>query len=221
MGEHEKHRERMRSRFCREGLDAFAEHEVLELLLFYAIPRRNTNSEAHRLIDRFGSLDRVLAAPVEELTRVEGIGEKSAVLLNLVSQILQKINLPQKPEVLEGIEAAAVYLLDCYAVERSECVRLLCLDRKGRLLSCDRVREGSLSAADLDVRQIVRNAVMRNACSVILSHNHPGGLALPSDADYQATERIKNALDAVGIVLQDHIIVADRDYVSLRESGFL
>ncbi|MBQ9346449.1 MAG: RadC family protein [Oscillibacter sp.] len=221
MGEHEGHRERMRLRYYLEGPNAFAEHEILELLLSYSIPRKDTNLLAHRLIARFGSLPGVLSADLEDLKQEEGVGEYTAILLKLVWHISQKAQTPQPRPLLNNLEKAAAYLIDCFAQRQGEAVYLLCLSEKGWLRACLCIREGSLSVADLNVTQLVRKALLHKADTVILSHNHPSGLALPSGADYEATERIKTALDAVEIPLQDHIIVADRDYVSLRESGYL
>lgn len=223
MGIHDGHREKMRQRFMTGGLDAFADHEILELLLYYAIPRRDTNPIAHALMERYGSLPAVLAAPMEDLKRTEGIGESAAVLLHLVPQVCRRARLAQvgEDQVLNSSERAGAYLLECFDGESREVIYQLCLDRKGKLLACKRLGEGSVASADLDVRRLVENAILTGASAVILAHNHPSGVALPSDGDYTATMRVWAALNAIGIELADHIIVADGDFVSMADSGYL
>ena len=221
MGIHDGHREKMRRRYMESGLEGFADHEALELLLFYAIPRRDTNPIAHALINRYESLSDVLNAPVEELASVEGIGENAAVLIRLVSQLNQKAGLPsgKKPVVIRSTVEAGNYLVRRFAGERGETAFELCLDRKGKLLSCKRLGQGGDLSVNFDIRQLVANALLFSASSVILAHNHPSGEAAPSHSDYAATERVRAALRAVDIELADHIIVADSDYVSMRDSG--
>lgn len=223
MGIHDGHREKMRQRFMTGGLDAFADHEILELLLYYAIPRRDTNPIAHALMERYGSLPAVLAAPMKDLKRTEGIGESAAVLLHLVPQVCRRARLAQvgEDQVLNSSERAGAYLLECFDGESREVIYQLCLDRKGKLLACKRLGEGSVASADLDVRRLVENAILTGASAVILAHNHPSGVALPSDGDYTATMRVRAALNAIGIELADHIIVADGDFVSMADSGYL
>ena len=201
MGIHDGHREKMRQRFMTGGLDAFADHEILELLLYYAIPRRDTNPIAHALMERYGSLPAVLAAPMEDLKRTEGIGESAAVLLHLVPQVCRRARLAQvgEDQVLNSSERAGAYLLECFDGESREVIYQLCLDRKGKLLACKRLGEGSVASADLDVRRLVENAILTGASAVILAHNHPSGVALPSDGDYTATMRVRAALNAIGI----------------------
>lgn len=223
MGVHDGHREKMRTRFLAGGLEGFAPHEALELLLYYAIPRRDTNPIAHALMDRYGSLSAVLSAPVEDLKKVEGIGESAAVLISMVAQLARKASLAdaERETVITSSQRAGQYLLALFAGKQRENVYQLCLDRKGKLLACKCLGEGTVSAAALDIRQVVENAILTSASAVILSHNHPSGIALPSQEDYAVTDRVKSALDTIGIVLTDHIIVADGDYVSMADSGYL
>ena len=223
MGIHDGHREKMRQRFLRGGLDAFADHEALELLLYYAIPRKDTNPIAHALMERYGSLSAVLTAPVEDLEKVEGIGESAAVLLKLAPQLYRKARLSdaEQETVLNSVSRVGAYLLDRFAGEKNEVLYQLCLDRKGKLLACKKLGEGDIASAELDIRRLVENALLTGASSVILAHNHPSGVALPSEEDYIATSRAKEALAVVGVVLTDHIIVADGDFVSMSDSGYI
>lgn len=223
MSIHDDHRKRVRKRFLENGLSGFADHEALELLLYYAIPRKDTNPLAHELIRRFGSLDGVFSAPVELLRQVEGVGENTAVLLRLAPLIAHMANLEQKGRdlILDRTKSTGSYLLELFSRERNEVIYELCLDRKYKLLACKRIGEGSASTVNLDIRKLVENALLSSASYVILSHNHPSGMALPSDDDKAATLRAQMALNTIGVILKDHIIVADGDFVSLLESGFL
>ena len=222
MGIHDGHREKMRRRFQETGLEGFADHEALELLLYYAIPRRDTNELAHRLLTRYGSLSALLQAPIEDLRRVEGVGESAAVLLKLVPAFVYKAQRSAGQEtVLNSTEKAGRYLLTCFAGERNEVIYQLCLDRKGKLLACKRLSEGGSAAAELNIRRLVENALLSSASAVILSHNHPSGIALPSREDYATTQQAQDALRTIGVELLDHIIVAEDDYVSLADSGIL
>ena len=223
MGIHDGHREKMRQRFLKGGLDSFADHEALELLLYYAIPRRDTNPIAHALMERYGSLSAVLTAPVEDLQKVEGIGESAAILLKLAPQLYRKAKLSdaEQETVLSSVERVGAYLLERFAGEKNEVVYQLCLDRKGRLLACKKLGEGGIASADLDVRRLVENAILTGASAVILSHNHPSGVALPSENDRAVTLWVREALNTIDIRLLDHIIVADGDFVSMNQSGYL
>lgn len=219
---HDGHRQRLKDRFCNEGLDHFEEHEVLELLLFYCIPRIDTNPLAHELLNRFGSLAQVLEAPVEELEKVQGIGHNAAVFLSLITAAgrYYQVNCASRTVILTSVEACGNYLRPFFYGLRNETVYLLCLDAKCKVLCCKEIGEGSVNSAGVSIRRIVETALAANATSVILAHNHPSGLAIPSDADIQTTRRVAIALDAVEIGLIDHIVVAEDDFVSLAQSGY-
>lgn len=223
MGVHDGHREKMRERFLASGLEGFAPHEALELLLYYAIPRRDTNPTAHALMERYGSLSAVLSAPAEDLKKVEGIGESAAILLSLVGPLSRKAAMADAAaeKVLSSSERAGKYLLTLFEGKKREAVYQLCLDQKGKLLACKLLGEGGATAAAVEIRQVVENAILTSASAVILSHNHPSGIALPSQEDYAVTDRAKAALATIGVTLTDHIIVADGDYVSMADSGYL
>ena len=223
MGIHDGHREKMRRRYLETGMEGFADHEALELLLYYAIPRRDTNPVAHALMDRYDTLTGVLNAPVEDLQKVEGIGESAAILIALVSQLSRKARLADAAQerILNSSERAGTYLLERFSGESREMVYLLCLDRKGKLLACKRVAEGDVSSASLNIRKVVETALLTSASAAILAHNHPSGVALPSAPDEVATRQVRDALATIGVALVDHIVVADRDFVSMSDSGLL
>lgn len=221
MAIHDGHRQRLKDRFRTEGLDNFDEHEVLELLLFYCIPRKNTNDIAHALIHRFGSLAQVLDAPAEELAKVPGIGENAATFLTLTTAVgrYYLVNRSMQTVILPTVDACGKYLTPFFYGRRNETVFLLCLDAKCKVLCCKELGEGSVNSAGVPIRRIVEAALGVNATSVVLAHNHPSGLAIPSGEDVQTTRRVAAALNAVEIALADHLVVADEDYVSLAQSG--
>ena len=218
---HKGHRKRLKERFRAEGLDRFDEIQVLELLLFYAIPQKDTNPLAHALLDRFGTLDQVLDASVEELEKVAGIKENASTLLSLITAMARYYMVARttKNEILRSVNACGDYLMHHFYGRRNEMVYALCLDAKCKVLCCREVGEGSVNSASVSIRRIVEVALSVNATTVVLAHNHPSGIALPSGEDVQTTRRLAAALDAVDIALADHIIVADDDYVSLVQSG--
>ena len=221
MSIHEGHRQRLKNRFRAEGLDHFEEHQVLELLLYYVIPRKDTNPIAHELLARFGNLAQVLEAQPEELAKVPGMGDSAATFLSLITSVgrYYLVNRTMQETILPTIEKCGQYLLPYFYGRRNETVFLLCLDAKCTVLCCKEMGEGSVNSAGVPIRRIVETALGVNATSVILAHNHPSGLAIPSGEDVQTTQRVARALDAVEIGLVDHIVVADDDFVSLVQSG--
>lgn len=222
MGTHDGHRQRLKERFLREGLDNFNEVQVLELLLFYVIPRQDTNPLAHRLLDRFGSLSQVLEAPLADLQKVEGMGPNAATFLHLTTEVgrYYMVNRAMQNTILNTMEKCGDFLASHFHGRRNETVFLLCLDAKCKLLCCKEVSEGSVNSAGVSTRKVVEIALAANATTVVLAHNHPSGLAVPSGEDVHTTYRIAQALDGVEIVLADHIIVADGDYISMVASGY-
>lgn len=219
---HRDHRKRVKERFRREGLDHFDELHILELLLFYGLPQGDTNPLAHTLLERFGSLGQVLDAPVEELEKIPGVGEHVSTLLALIKDVSRRYYMEKDAggcRILTNTTQCGEYLVPYFIGRRDETVFLLCLDAKCKVIGCKEVGSGSVNSASISVRKIVENALAVNATSVVLAHNHPSGLAYPSDEDILTTRRVAVALDAVGILLADHIVVADDDFVSLAESG--
>ncbi|MGN0664286.1 MAG: RadC family protein [Negativibacillus sp.] len=219
----EGHRERLKKRFLKEGLSNFEDYQALELLLFYAIPRKDTSPIARALIKRFGSFSAVLDAPVEELQKVEGMGEASAVYLHLLPAMANYYmnDLCRYKKQITSTKEAGDYLKPQFIGKTNEMVYLLCLDSGGRILYGDFVNEGTVELASLPLRSIVEIVLRVGASSVILAHNHPRGFALPSREDITSTHALQQSLHCLGIRLLDHLIVAENDYVSLSESNQL
>ena len=222
MGLHDGHRQRKKTQFLQQGLESFADHEVLELLLYYAIPRRDTNELAHRLLQKFGTLRGVFQASTEELQQVEGVGENAAVFLTLLPAVASRLQQETfRDRVLNSVESAGAFFLYLLASERREVLYQVNLDAKGKLLNYRRLSSGTAAMTPVSVREVVENALHADASRVLLGHNHPSGVALPSEEDRQVTLQIQQALSTMGIVLSDHIVVADGDFVSMAASGML
>jgi len=221
MGIHDGHRERKRAQFLKHGADSFADHELLEVLLYSAVPRKDTNPLAHELINHFGSLQGVFTAPAEELQKIPNIGENAAVLLKLIVPLYRRAELSamENEQILDTVEKIGDFFQGLFVAESHEVMYELCLDAKGRRLNLYKISEGDPSSVAVNVRRIVENAILSQSSMVALAHNHPSGVAFPSHADLIATQQVQTALDAIGIYLADHIIVADGDYISLRHSG--
>ena len=219
---HAGHRARQKEKFARQGLDAFTDVEALELLLYYAIPRRNTNEVAHRLLQRFRDLPGVLDASAEELAQVDGIGENAAALICLIRELDRRYLTARRRvgETLTSSEEVGEYLLPLFRYRREEVAVLLCLDSASRVISARVLGEGSGTRVNLSARDVVDTALREKAVRAVLAHNHLSGTALPSRADVESTERLRSAMELIGVELIDHLIFSDGDYVSMRESGF-
>ena len=222
MADHSGHRDRLRGEFLARS-ESFPDHKVLELLLFYALPRQDTNPIAHDLLERFGSLVGVLDAPPEALAQVKGVGDRSAVLFKAVKELARRYAAGRSRigNLITTNYAAYEILHPLFFGARNERVYLLCLDGKKKLLGCAKLGEGNVNAAEVTPRGVVETALNHNAARVILAHNHVSGLALPSDEDKATTLYLQTLLSQVGVLLDDHLIFVDDDMVSLKDSGLL
>ena len=220
MGVHDGHRARMKQKFLDQGLESLADHEVLELVLYFAIPRRNTNETAHLLMERFGTLQGVLDAEAGELQCVPGVGESAAILLKLLRAVCTRADMPAPPTApIRNGEQVGEYFVHLLSREKREILYLMNLDGKGKVISCCVAAKGGTNVTAVSVRQVVDLALRSGASAVVLAHNHPSGVALPSRADQFMTRQVADALRPLGIRLLDHIVVADDDYVSMADSG--
>jgi DNA repair protein RadC len=221
---HGGHRDRVRRRALEEGLDGFADHEVLDLLLFAVIPRANTNPVAHRLLARFGGLSAVLEADPKDLATVEGMGPRSAQFLaglpGVARRYLHDRVRRQNPRLTDP-DAVATYVVPLLSGRTEEVVYLLCLDSQCRVRFPALLSTGTVSEAHVHPRQAVETALRHRAASAILAHNHPAGEADPSGADHRVTQRVAQALASVGIPLLDHVIVAGERVFSFEKEGLL
>lgn len=221
MGVHDGHRNRLKARFLAQGLSGFEDHNVLELLLFYSIPRSDTNEIAHRLLDEFKTLSGVFDAPLEELCKIKGISTHSATLIKLIPEMMSVYHTDKTKdiEIVKSTREACRFFVPRFYGKKNEEVHVLLLDDKKKVIRCDKLFEGTVNSTPITVKKVVAAAVNSNATAVVLAHNHPGGIALPSRADISATEKIFKALKLINVELCDHIVVADDDFVSMADSG--
>ena len=219
---HQGHRDKLRTRFIREnGFDSFEDHQILELLLFYTNPRGDTNPIAHALLDTFGSLKGVLEARPEMLMTVNGVGDRAAALLSMVVPLTRVWNrcAMESPEKIGNSREAEKYCLSLLAGHRSERFYVVSLSAKCAVLGRRLISEGSLSEVSAYPRIVMETALNYNAHSVLLCHNHPGGTCAPSPEDISSTLQLQRLLSGVGILLLDHIIVANDSTYSMIQHG--
>lgn len=220
---HEGHRTRLKKQFSEHGGQGLNDIQFLEMLLYYAIPRRDTNELAHALLERYGSIRGVLDAPAGDLVAVPGIGDNAAQFLETIREALKRyITSPNKEtNYIFSSSDAGKYFVPILRYETTEKVFLMCLNGRGAIISCGEVASGTLSTVNVSIRKIVDIAMRCHCTSVVLAHNHPAGFALPSMEDRAFTHELQHALGLMDIKLKDHIIVADGDYVSFAQSGYL
>lgn len=221
MGKRDARCAQQRERFRATGLQGMTDQEALELLLSYAVPG-DTEAVAYRLLKRFGSLSGVFGADEGALRGVEGVSESTALLMLSLVPLWQRMNLSAPCEnVLQDGNRIGDYFCAVFSGVRREQIFAAAVDGTGKLLACRCLREGSSGAVDLDLSALAEFASGLNASYVVLAHNHPSGVATPSRADIDTTYRVVAALAPYHICLLDHIIVADNDFVSMRQSGVL
>lgn len=223
MSVHEGHRKRMRERFRKEGMDGFAAHEVLELLLFYGRARGDVNPLAHTLLDAFGSLKGVLEARPEQLMSVPGVGEETATLISMMLPIFRRYSacVCQEQQRISNRGEAQAYCKALLAGWRTERFYVLCLNADNQLLGQRLIAEGTLTEVPAYPRLVVETVLNYNAHSVIICHNHPGGSSEPSLDDVMTTLRLRDLLEGLNINLLDHLIVAGEEAYSMVQHGDL
>lgn len=214
------HRQRVKDRFRAEGLDNFDQLHALELLLFYAIPQKDTKQLARELLNRFETFHGVLEATPEELTDVPGVGENVATFLNLILAAGRYYDVSRTSNVtiLRDSVEYGNYMVKRFKGRRNEMLYLLCLDAKGKLLCFKLLGEGDVVSINLPVRRVVEIALSVKASTVVLAHNHPSGLAVPSPEDVAVTRHLRQTLESMGIMLADHIVVSEDEYISMALS---
>lgn len=220
---HSGHRERVKQLFLISGLDSFSPHAVLELLLFYAIPQKDTNPIAHELMQKFGSLSGVFDAPIEELQKVNGIGKSASVLIKMIPQLcrLYEESLDHGKTRIYSCDEAGKIFTKKFIGRQNEIVMLMLLDSRSRILYCGTVSEGCATSANIYIKTVVRLAAQFNAVYAILAHNHPSGECMPSKQDLDTTRWVFEALSTVEVQMIDHIIVSGNDYFSMSQSKIM
>lgn len=217
---HSGHRERVKQKFVACGDAAFSDHELLEQLLFYSIPRQNTNDIAHRLIDRFGSLKGVLEARLEELITVEGVGRNTAILIKTSFAIntRSKKNTADKRTHFKSFNDIQKYFLDVFSNDSYESVYLLLLNHNFKYLDCKKLCEGDRDYSSVKMDDIIKAAINVNARYIVLAHNHPNGSTRASREDIDVTLKVQDCLKHINVSLIDHFIIANGTVSSIIHS---
>lgn len=218
---HKGHRKRVKDNFLKNGLDNFEDHQILELLLFYALPQRDTNELAHRLIGKFGSISAVFDAPVCELTKF-GLSDNTVALLKLIPDIsrIYTVDKHDNDSKIIDVNNLSEYFKDRFIGRNVEFLYLLLIDTKGKEVYSGEISKGSINSTDVPTRKIVELSLLYNAKYVAIAHNHLSGFALPSKQDLVTTQNIYNALKLINVRLIDHIIIAENDSISLKDSMY-
>ncbi len=218
---YEGHRDRMRQRFLDYGMDHMQDTELLEILMFYSIPRKDTKEVAHELVQSFGSISGVMNADIDELTKVPGVTYNSAVLIRLALVLARKYAIDSHEDlpVYNTIDKIGQYVKRLYIGVNVERVYLLLFDNALRMIDCCWISDGSVNSAIPKTRVMIEKAYQKQAASVILVHNHPHGIAVPSGDDIAMTHRLDSAFDLVGIKLLEHIVVAGDKYAPILLKG--
>ncbi len=208
---HEGHRQRLKNRFLESGLDSFQPHNILELLLFYSIPRRDTNDIAHELIEKFGSLSAVFEANFEDLTQVNYITENSATLIKMIPAISRAYLKDKSSHInkADNIEFLEEYLISLFHGEKNEIVYIIFLNNGFDIIGYQKVHEGSVNSSLIDVRKVMDHIVKSNASMIIIAHNHPNGTAYPSMEDIETTGRLLSIFEPFNIPIVEHFVVND------------
>lgn len=221
MGIHDGHRNRLKKRFLENGLAGFEDHNILELLLFYSLPRSDTNEIAHNLLNEFKNISGVFDAPVEQLCKIKGVSLHTATLIKLIPELFSVYHTDKTKDtkIISSTNSAGQFFVPRFYGKLNEEVHIALLDDKKKVIKSEKIFEGTVNSAPITVKKVISAAVNSNATGVIIAHNHPGGIALPSRSDIKVTEKLYKALKLINIQLCDHIIVADDDFVSLADSG--
>ena len=220
---HKDHRDRVRNRFLRDGLNRMEEHVKLELLLYYAVPQKDTNPMAHELLERFGSFSSVFEASVEDLMKVKGIGKNCAVLIKMIPQLASAYLEDKEKNAVRfhDKESISKYLQCKFIGQKTEALAVVALDSQNRLQYCEIIQEGDTNMVPVSIKDILGIAIRCKASSIVIAHNHPSGVLFPSGEDLALTARVYRVLQGINIELQDHILVVDGNTLSLRDSGLL
>lgn len=219
---HDGHRDRLRNEFLNLGENqSMHDHKLLEMLLFYAIPRKDTNTIAHELLNTFGSFAAVFDADVEALAEIKGMTKNAAVLIKAIIPIIRKYveSKGEAPNSIKTFEDIGNFFMAKYLGIKSETASMLCLNGKGEIISFEIISDGDLDSTGLSIRTVLERVIKTSATAVVLAHNHPSGIALPSAQDITITKMVADALHTISVSLVDHIIIVDNDYVSMAQSS--
>lgn len=223
MSIHKDHRQRVKNRFLKEGLENFDDVHILEMMLFYCVPRKDTNVLAHNLLNRFGTLNDVMNASAEQLRQVEGMGDGAITYIRFLREFagVCQVRKNRDVKVINSYQDVYCCLYDRFSNHTRELVYVICMDAKRRILCIEKIGEGTVNSAGVSTRKVIELALAHNAAAVILAHNHPSGDVSASPEDLAVTRFVSDALRAIDVELTDHIIFSDHQYTSIVQSGVL
>lgn len=223
MGIHDGHRDRMREKLLKNGEETLCDHELIEMLLYHSVPRKDTNPIAHELIEKFGSVSGILNADAEELQAKAGISRNSALLIKLVHALMRRSamdeSIGESIERYDTLDKLANLMIGYFVGVSVERTYLVMLDNSMRLIDVVLLGEGTINESPFPLRLLVEHAINRKASSVLIAHNHPNGLAIPSGSDIEFTHQLDQALAMIGIPLLESIVVAGRRYAPILRAS--
>ncbi len=223
----EGHRNRLKNRFLHQGLDGFEPHNALELLLFFTIPRCDTNPIAHELIERFGSFSGVLDADYDELKKVKGISSHTATMIKLLPDLFRfyQNDLNKEAIVFKNIDEVGEYMRDRFIGINREAVYVMLLNNGNQMLSCFLAHQGSITSAGFDTRRIILEIAKKNASTIVLAHNHPNGVPVPSPEDIDFTSDFSRSMSLIRVEFAEHFVIAQNRYCGIikkqKENGVI
>lgn len=221
MSIHKGHRQRVREKFLKSEFNSMHPHEILEFLLFFALRQGDTNPIAHELINEYGTLTGVFDAPYDDLLKIKGLGENSAILLKMIAPLAREyMSSSVENFSITSTKLAVEFLKPQFIGRVDETVVLTVLDNKSSVIKSDIIHVGSVNSVNVNVRKIVEYCFKYNASAIILAHNHPNGIAIPSNADIITTKKLKDAVELLGIKFLDHIVIGANDFVSMADNMY-
>lgn len=213
------HRSRMLNSFIERGSSSFEDYQLLEMLLFYVIPRRDVKPIAKNLLADFGCLENVLSTPPDQLVNIQGVGKKTAAYLNLIYDVVKRLrdDKCKNFKVIEKLDDAVDYFMEMFQYEyKGERFAVMMLDNSNKIINCRFLSEGSVNSTEISIRKLVELVISFNAVSVIIAHNHPNGIAYPSNEDINFTLKLRDMLSNLGVYLADHIILNEKEALSMH-----
>ncbi len=212
----------MMERCIKTGFASFSDHEILEMLLYYSKPRGDTNETAHMLLERFGRIDDVFEAGTDELMQIDGIGLSSAVLMQLIRESARRYTkaVMQNRKRFHSIREVAEFAHACFVGATSEQLYLFLFNNRMEILDSVLLTTGVINSADVPIRLMIEKAIIKRASCVILAHNHPHGMAVPSDQDLQLTTQAAEVFELINIPLLEHLILAENRFACIMKTHF-
>ena len=220
---HSGHRKRMRTRLNKNGPDTMEDHELIEMLLYYCVPMKDTNEIAHKMLSAFGSMTNLIKASPQEIVKRCDVTENMAMIFSTINGIIKRVSAEayKQGHIISSTDEAGNLAVSILNGESVECFYVVCLDGKNRIIAIDRISKGVINETYVNTRMVVESVLGHNARSAIFMHNHPSGILKPSFEDIYTTNKIVKVLNAIDIIVLDHLIVAENKYFSMADNEML